>query len=102
MALRQGQRRTRRNLSYAERSRSRLTDYEDDVKNQQRMMQEIADNIGVDVRDAALGIQLARTGRADLISAVISGRLTIRAALARAETSHASSRRAAVLSHGSK
>jgi hypothetical protein len=63
--------------------------------NQQRMMQEIADNIGIDAREAALGIKLARTGRMDLISAVAS-------ALARAETSHAPSRRAAVLSHGSK
>jgi hypothetical protein len=70
--------------------------------NQQRMMQEIADNIGIDAREAALGIKLARTGRMDLISAVASGRMTIRAALARAETSHAPSRRAAVLSHGSK
>jgi hypothetical protein len=69
---------------------------------QLQMMQEIADNIGIDARDAALGIKLARTGRADLISAVASGRMTIRAALARAEPSHASSRRAAVLSHGSK
>jgi hypothetical protein len=53
------------------------------------MIQQIADSIGVDVRDAALGIQLARTGRADLISAVISGRLTIRAALARAKPASA-------------
>jgi hypothetical protein len=52
------------------------------------MMQEIADNIGIDARDAALGIKLARTGRMDLISAVASGHMTIRAALARAETSH--------------
>jgi hypothetical protein len=56
--------------------------------NQQRMMQEIADNIGIDARDAALGIKLARTGRADLISAVASGRMTIRAALERAKTPH--------------
>jgi hypothetical protein len=71
--------------------------------NQLQMMREIADRIGVDEREAALGIKLARTGRMDLISAVASGRMTIRAALARAETPHARpSRRAAVLSHGSK
>jgi hypothetical protein len=70
--------------------------------NQLQMMREIADRIGVDAREAALGIKLARTGRMDLISAVASGRLTIRAALARAETPHVPSRRAAVLSHGSK
>jgi hypothetical protein len=67
----------------------------------QQMIQQIADNIGIDARDAALGIKLARTGRADLISAVVSGRMTIRAALARAQTSDASSQRAAVLSNGS-
>jgi hypothetical protein len=70
--------------------------------NQLQMMREIADRIGVDAREAALGIKLARTGRMDLISAVASGRLTFRAALARAETSHAPSQRVAVLSHGSK
>ncbi len=53
--------------------------------NQLRRMQEIADRIGIDAREAALGIKLARTGRMDLISAVASGRMTIRAALARAE-----------------
>jgi hypothetical protein len=54
--------------------------------NHQQMIQEIANSIGIDVREAALGIQLAQTGRADLIAEVIAGRLTIRAALAKAAT----------------
>ncbi len=54
--------------------------------NQLQKMQEIADSIGIDTREAALGIKLARTGRTDLISAVASGRMTIRAALARTQT----------------
>jgi hypothetical protein len=58
--------------------------------NQLQMMREIADRIGVDEREAALGIKLARTGRMDLISAVASGRMTIRAALARASREPAS------------
>ena len=53
--------------------------------NQLRRMREIADRIGIDAREAELGIKLARTGRMDLISAVASGRMTLRAALARAE-----------------
>jgi hypothetical protein len=51
--------------------------------NQLRMMREIADRIGIDAREAELGIKLARTGRTDLISAVADGRMTLRAALAR-------------------
>jgi hypothetical protein len=58
--------------------------------NQLQKMQEIADRIGIDARDAALGIKLARTGRADLVAAVASGRVTIRAALARAQIKPAS------------
>ena len=34
--------------------------------NQLQKMQEIADRIGIDTREAALGIKLARTGRTDL------------------------------------
>jgi hypothetical protein len=71
--------------------------------NQLQRMQEIADSIGIDVRDAALGIKLARTGRMDLISAVASGRMTIHAALARAKPSHApSGQRVAATLNGSK
>ena len=55
--------------------------------NQLQQLQEIADRIGIDARDAALGIKLARTGRFDLFAAVASARMTIHAALARAETS---------------
>jgi hypothetical protein len=69
---------------------------------QLQMMQEIADRIGIDARDAALGIKLARTERVDLVAAVASGRMTLRAALARAETPHASSQRTVVPQHGSK
>jgi hypothetical protein len=69
--------------------------------NQLQRMQEIADRIGINTRDAELGIKLARTGRMDLIDAVIAGRMSLRAALARVKTSHASSQRAAVLPHGS-
>lgn len=54
--------------------------------NQLQRMQEIAARIGIDEREAALGIKLARTGRMDLIAEVAAGRMTIRGALARAET----------------
>ena len=53
--------------------------------NQLQRMQEIAARIGIDER-RALGIKLARTGRMDLIAEVAAGRMTIRGALARAET----------------
>jgi hypothetical protein len=70
--------------------------------NRQQEINDVAVAIGIDLREAALGVQLARTGRADLIAEVIAGRMTIRAALARAEPSHASSQRAAATSNGSK
>ena len=70
--------------------------------NQQTMLQQIADRIGVDVRDAELGLRLARTGRSDLVNEVIAGRLTIRAALARAKPSHTPSGQCvAAISNGS-
>jgi hypothetical protein len=53
---------------------------------QQQVLQQIADRIGVDVRDAELGLRLARTGRSDLVNEVIAGRMTLRAALGRAQT----------------
>jgi ribosomal protein L12E/L44/L45/RPP1/RPP2 len=53
---------------------------------QLQQLHEIADRIGIDARDAELGIVLARTGRVDLLDAVASGRMTIRAALAQAKT----------------
>jgi hypothetical protein len=53
--------------------------------NQLQRMQEIADRIGIDAREAALGLKLIRSGRMDLINEVIAGRLTLRSALARAQ-----------------
>jgi hypothetical protein len=41
----------------------------------------MADRIGADPREVERAIKLARTGRTDLVGAVIDGRMTIEAAL---------------------
>jgi predicted outer membrane protein len=54
---------------------------------QQRLVRDLASTINADPKEVGVAVALARTGRTDLITAVMAGRIDVRAALQAARRS---------------
>jgi hypothetical protein len=59
----------------------RLLALSEAMTDQQRQVLTIATHLGADPKEIGLAVALARTGRVDLITAVMAGRIDVRAAL---------------------